>query len=554
MREKRVPALSVRLSCCVRDRRIPSSKGYLLLALHAHLPFVRHPEHEDFLEERWLFEAITETYIPLIEVFERLTGEKIPFRLTLSVTPTLAGMLSDPLLQGRYLRHLENLIELAAKEKERTRSDSRFQALSRHYYDHFVKARTLFVHHYGRNLLGAFRKFQEMGFLEIITSAATHGYLPLMRTAPASLRAQVRVGCEQYESVFGRPPKGIWLPECGFYPGDDQILKENKIQYFFIDSHGIFHGTPRPKYGVLRPVYCPSGVAAFGRDGESSKQVWSAEEGYPGDYWYREFYRDIGFDLDYDYIRPYIHPDGIRIHTGMKYYRITGKTDHKEPYEPERARAKVQEHAGNFMFNRERQVEYWHDRWGQRPVVVAPYDAELFGHWWYEGPQFLECLIRKIARESETLELITAPEYLEREPRNQTLSPSYSSWGWKGYSEVWLEGSNDWIYRHLHKASERMHELAEKYADRGACGPTPLLTRALNQMARELLLAESSDWAFMMKTGTTVSYAVGRTREHLLNCLKLYDTIKAGTVEESWLAELESKDCIFPGIDYHVYV
>ena len=361
-------------------------KGYILLALHAHLPFVRHPEYEDFLEERWLFEAITETYVPLIRIFDRLTQDKVPFQITMSVTPSLASMLGDSLLQERYLRYLGKLIELAGREIERTRSDPRFSPLARLYHDHFLSVREIYLHRYGANLLGAFRKFQDAGSLEIITSGATHGFLPLMRTVPASVRAQVRVACEYHESIFGQRPRGIWLPECGFYPGDDKILKENGLQYFFIDGHGILHGSPRPKYGVFAPVYCPSGVAAFGRDLESSKQVWSAQEGYPGDYWYREFYRDIGFDLDDNYIRPYVQPDGARVNTGIKYYRITGKTDHKEPYEPSRARDKAEEHAGNFMFNRERQIEYLFSRLGKKPLIVAPYDAELFGHWWFEGP------------------------------------------------------------------------------------------------------------------------------------------------------------------------
>ncbi len=523
-------------------------KGSLLFAFHAHLPFVRHPEYEDFLEERWLFEAITETYVPLIDLFDQLNQEKTPFQITMSITPPLATMLADPLLQDRYRRHLHKLIELIEKELVRTKNDPRFHAVACHYHGRLERAREIYCSRYGSNLLGAFKKFQDQGFLEIITCGATHGFLPLMRPAPASIRAQVKIACEHYESIFGRRPRGIWLPECGYYPGDDQILKECGLQYFFIDSHGITHGKPRPKYGVFAPVYTPSGVAAFGRDLESSKQVWSAQEGYPGDFWYREFYRDIGYDLDFDYIRPYIHPDGIRINTGIKYYRITGKANHKEPYEPHRASAKAEEHAENFMFNRERQAEFLFNRLERKPVIVSPYDAELFGHWWYEGPEFLGHLIRKVAHDSEIVELTTAPRYLAENPLNQPIIPTYSSWGYKGYAEVWLDGSNDWIYRHLHHASQKMRELAQSH-------PTAegLVRRALNQMARELLLAESSDWAFIMKGGTAVDYAVKRTHAHLLAFLQLEEAVRRKAIDEAWLANLESKDCIFPQIDYRVY-
>jgi 1,4-alpha-glucan branching enzyme len=521
-------------------------KGYLCLVLHSHLPFVRHPEHGDFLEEDWLYEAITETYIPLIEVFERLLADNVDFRITLSLTPTLISMLSDSLLQERYLRHINQLIELAHKEVERTRWQPEFQSLATMYLNTFSRARDIFQK-YNRNLVTAFKNFQEAGKLEIITCAATHGYFPLMDICPESVRAQIKVAVSHYESVFGKKPQGFWLPECGYQPGHDEFLKEAGIKYFFSDSHGVLHGSPRPKYGVFAPVYCKSGVACFARDLESSKQVWSSIEGYPGDYHYREFYRDIAFDLDYEYIRPYVHPDGIRINTGIKYYRITGD-EHKEPYIPHLAREKAAEHAGNFMFNRQKQIEYLYDFIKKKPIIVSPYDAELFGHWWYEGPMWLDFLIRKIHFDQDAIRMITPFEYLLENPRNQVVTPSMSSWGWKGYSEMWLQGANDWIYRYLHTASWRMTELVKTFQNTDG-----LLKRALNQALRELLLAQSSDWAFIMGTGTHTAYAVKRTKEHLLRFTRLYEDIKSNSIDENWLADIEYKDNIFPGIDYKAH-
>ena len=517
------------------------------MVLHSHLPFVRHPEHENFLEEDWLFEAITETYIPLILMLEKLLNDGVDFRLTMSLTPTLISMLRDPLLQDRYLKHINKLIELGHKEVERTRWQPEFNHLANMYLGHFYASRNVFER-YGRDLVNAFKGFQDTGKLEIITCAATHGFLPLMQVTPASIRAQVKVAVSHYESVFGRKPIGIWFPECGYYPGYDAILKEAGIKYFFLDAHGILHGSPRPKYGVFAPVYCKSGVACFGRDLESSKQVWSSIEGYPGDYYYREFYRDIGFDLDYDYIRPYIHPDGIRINTGIKYYRITGDTDHKEPYLPDRAKDKAAEQAGNFMFNRQRQVEHLFEFLQQKPIIVSPYDAELFGHWWYEGVIWLDFLIRKIVFDQDTISLITASEYLAINPRNQVITPSTSSWGWKGYNEMWLQGANDWIYRHLHFASERMTELAKEFPNTNG-----MVRRALNQALRELLLAQSSDWAFIMGTGSHTNYALKRTKEHLLRFTRLYESVKSNSIDENWLSDIEYKDNVFPEIDYRVH-
>jgi 1,4-alpha-glucan branching enzyme len=523
-------------------------KGYLALVLHAHLPYIHHPEYVDFLEEDWFFEAVSETYIPLINVFDRLIEDGIDFRITFSLSPPLMSMFADQLLQERCLKHIERLIELSCKEVERTRWMPHFQRLALMYQQHFVNARYVFADKYGRNLNRAFKKFQEAGKLEVITSGATHGYLPLMEIYRPAVRAQIWTAVECYKYHFGSYPAGIWLPECAYQPGDETILKDFGLRYLFTDTHGILHASPRPKYGVFAPIYTKSGVAAFGRDVESSKAVWSAIEGYPGDFYYRDFYRDIGFDLEYEYIKPYIHSDGIRINTGIKYYRITGLTNHKEIYEPERARDKATEHAGNFMFNREKQIEYLYSILDRRPIIISPYDAELLGHWWFEGPDWLNFLIRKIYYDQKIVKLITPSDYLNIYPRNQVSTPSMSSWGYKGYHEVWLEGSNDWIYRHLHKAVERMIELANyfSYAD-------GLALRALNQAARELQLAQSSDWAFIMKTGTMVPYAVKRTKDHLNNFNKLYFDLKTGTIDEGFLADLENRNNIFPFMDYRVF-
>jgi 1,4-alpha-glucan branching enzyme len=524
------------------------NKGYLCLVLHSHLPFVRHPEHEDFLEEDWLYEAITETYIPLIWMYEKLLDDNIDFRITMSLTPTLISMLTDPLLQGRYMRHINSLVELAHKEIERTTWQGQFQRLAIMYLNHFCRSRDTFEK-YNRNLVSAFKRFQDAGKLEVITCGATHGYFPLMDVCRDSVKAQLKTAVSHYEKHFDRKPRGIWLPECGYYPGQDELFREAGLKYFFTDSHGVLHGTPRPKYGVFAPVYCKgTGVAAFGRDLESSKQVWSSIEGYPGDYNYREFYRDIGFDLEFDYIKPYIHPDGVRINTGIKYYRITGTSLQKEPYEPEWARETAAAHAGNFLFNRQKQVEYLYDMIQRKPIIVSPYDAELYGHWWYEGPQWLEFLIRKIACDQDTIRMITPSEFLAENPRNQVITPSMSSWGYKGYSEMWLQGANDWIYRHLHEASYRMSELVREFPHTDG-----IMRRALNQALRELLLAQSSDWAFILGTGTHTSYAVKRTKDHLLHFNRLYEDIKTNGIDEEWLGGVESRDNLFPDIDYHYH-
>ncbi|PUA40717.1 DUF1957 domain-containing protein [Paenibacillus elgii] len=539
-----------------RGQPKPDPKGYLALVLHAHLPYIRHYDRDDYMEERWFYEAMTETYLPFVDLFGRLAAEGIEFRLTFSMTPTLLALCTDPLMQERYAVHLAKLIRLADQEIVRLRSDERFEPLARMYAKRFRELSRLYES-CGRDIVSRFKHYQDLGMLEIVTCAATHGFLPLMRTEEA-IHAQILTAVRDYERHFGRPPRGIWLPECGFTPGVDRVLKSCGIDYFFADATAVAYATPRPNRELYAPLMTPYGVTAFPRDPESSQQVWSAENGYPGDHDYREYYRDIGWDLgwhdlaEWEHIRPYVLPTHERVNTGIKYYRITGKDGHREPYNPEWARSKAAEHAGNFLFNRQKQAEHWHHHLDRKPIIVSPYDAELFGHWWYEGPLWIEMLCRKLFYDPYELRMVTPSEYLREYPVADTGKVNESSWGRMASAEVWLQGNNDWIYRHLHEAELRMIRLATKHEhlEEGK----RLLKRALNQAARELMLAQSSDWAFIMDSQTVVDYACHRTKDHL-GCFRLLcEQIEAEVINESFVAELEAKDNCFPGIDYRDYV
>ncbi|MEW6585724.1 MAG: 1,4-alpha-glucan branching protein domain-containing protein [Nitrospirota bacterium] len=524
--------------------------GFLCIVLHAHLPYVRHPEHEFFLEENWLYEAITETYIPLLDVLERLIHDGIDFRITLSLSPTLVEMFQDHLLRRRYGRHIERLLALTEKELFRTKGDIHFKPVVAMYHQRFKRILHLYEDVYRKDIASAFRRVAATGKIELITTSATHAFLPNLSPYPGAVRAQIAVGAGQHAKTFGRP-QGIWLPECGYAPGIDSHLKETGLRFFFIERHGVLHSEPSPKYGAYLPVRCPSEVVAFGRDEESSRQVWSSIEGYPGDFRYRDFYRDIGFDLDIDYLKPYTHPDGIRTFTGLKYYRVTGKTDNKKPYVREKAVKRAETHAHHFYRRRKSQIQRLRDLFGIRPVITATYDAELFGHWWFEGPEWLEALCRLAQQKRNNFRMVSPSEYLNEES-GQTVPeiclPSMSSWGDKGYSEVWVNEANDYVYRHLLKAAERMLFLAERFPRSKG-----LMQRALNQAARELLLAQQSDWTFIMKNRTASGYAKKRLEEHIGRFTRLYESITSRTIPEQWLAEIEDKDRIFKDLDYRVF-
>ena len=522
-------------------------QGYFSLVLHAHLPFVRHPEHDKFLEENWFFEAVTECYVPLLQIMEGWRHDGMDTRLTLTLTPTLCSMLLDPLLRQRYLRHLDGLIDLADKEVHRTRWDQPLHELALMYERRFNEIRRTWTEA-GGDLVAAFRRFQDLGRLEIITSAATHALLPLLASHPPSARAQILVARDHYRACFGRDPRGIWLPECAYADGVENALQEAGLRWFITDTHGVLHATPRPRYGVFAPVFTPNGVAAFGRDLDSARQVWSRNEGYPGDARYRDFYRDIGFDLDLDYVRPHLPAADKRGFTGIKYYRITGSGPGKQVYERRAALQTAADHAQHFLDARVAQINRLAGILDRPPMVVSPYDAELFGHWWYEGPEFLDYFVRKAYYDQQVFSLITPAEYLEEFPLNQVAKPAASSWGEEGYWRVWLNETNEWIYPHLHVAQERMTLLARRFPR-----PDPLRRRALNQAARELLLAQASDWPFILRTGTSPDYARKRVQDHLLNFTALHDQLVAGSVNDPALAEMEARDNIFTQVNYRYW-
>ena len=542
------------------SNRSKNIKGYVSFILHAHLPYVHHPESEDYLEEQWFFEAASETYIPLLKRFQKLVDENIDFRFTMSLTPPLLNMMDNKLLQERYIKYLEQHIELAQKECERTAYDERINKLSHYYLDRYTEDLRFFKEECNCCLINQFRKFNDLGVLEIIGCGATHGYFPILILNEKTVKAQIQLGVQAYYKYFEKPLKGFWLPECGYVPESDKYLREFGIEYVLVETHGILYADPTPLYGTYAPIVSPDGVVAFGRDLESSRQVWSSINGYPGDFNYREFYRDIGFDAPYEYIKPYITYNGIRVSTGIKYYRITGKTEEKDVYNLDWAMDSINRNSGDFFDNRVRQINYLSKHTENPPIIVCPYDAELYGHWWYEGPDFLYTLAKKVYYDDCNFALTTPHEYLTKYPNIQQSTPCRSSWGANGYSYVWLNGSNDYIHRHLHVAGDRMCELALRFPN---LPQDSLKRRILNQCARELVLMQSSDWLFIITNGTMVDYAKKRVKDHVGRFTKLYymmmkrqSLIEEDKLDETnmlFLEDIENKDDIFPEIDYMIY-
>ena len=540
-----------------RRRDIPDEKGYWALVLHQHLPFVRHPEYSVSLEEQWFFEAVTSVYTQLLDMFWRLERDKIDFRVTLSLTPPLLSMMQDPLLKVRTARHIDECIKLAEREVKNA-GGKPWQAAAQQTLDRFWTARRVFDAYQG-DLTKGYRAFQDLGKIEVITCPATHMILPLFKHFPETVRAQIQIACRQYRRVFGRSPRGIWLAENAWTPGLDEFLAAEGIRWFVLNDLGVLEGDTRPFYGTAGPVVTPAGVAAFGIDTDTRAKIWSREGGYPGHPDYKEWYRDLGYDADWEYLPEYWQTADVRRNTAIKYYRITDKnvdSSQKAYYDPGKAYERVHEHAGQFVFERGAQANYFlGQHGGHRPCVVSAYDAELYGHWWEEGPAFLESVFRKLAYDQTEVRPVTPGEYLADQPTHQRMVPGAGSWGKGNYFQTWVEDRahqpNTWVYRHIFRLCGRMADAATRHKET----TDPLLKRALDQAARSLFLAGASDWGFLISTGQAIRYSEVQILTHIDRTKELLRQIEAGEIREEYLALLESVDTIFAyaDMDFRVF-
>ena len=566
-------------------------QGYLSFTLHAHLPYVvHHGTWPHGLE--WLLEAAAETYLPLLRVLGNLERDGIALNANINLSPVLLEQLAHPTFKVEFPAYLKRKI-LAALEDEnyfRMGGEQHFAETAVYWRDFFLQAHQDFEALDG-DIVKGFRHFNDAGLIEIITCAATHGYMPLLGT-DESVVAQVKTGVATHQRHLGRLPRGIWAPECGYRPagpwqtpvtpegsaapwpafsriGVEQALAESGIGFFFVDTHLIedsvlFNpyepniaggpvGAPvaievalaesnayyRPYY-VDGPFARAHPVSAFPRDPRTGVQVWSGDQGYPGDGDYLDFHKK-------------------RWPGGHRYWQVThAKADLalKTPYCPERAAARTRDHAEHFVTVVQEALKGSLSE-DNPPILTSPFDAELFGHWWYEGPLWLEHVARAFAREDSPISLITCGSYLEKHPSSGYLSLEEGSWGKSGTNEVWLNPDTSWTWTHIYPAEAKVREIASGnlWQDGG------LGERIAKQLCRELLLLESSDWQFLITTEAAADYATKRFNTHLdqfRSVSAAWDQFAAGGAlkpeTEARLKEIEERDNIFADIDPALWV
>jgi 1,4-alpha-glucan branching enzyme len=529
--------------------------GYLALVLHAHLPYVRHPEHPRFLEEHWLFEAITDSYLPLIDLLRPRAGLDREPTLTLSLSPTLVAMLGDPLLQARYRDYLDRRTRLCEAEIRRHRDAPHLRALAEGYLDDLRRLSAFYLEDLGGDLVRAFADLEAAGLVELMTTAATHGYLPLLRTSPTAVRAQLRIGQDSFRAAFGHRSRGLWLPECGYFEGLEAEVAAAGFDYFIVDTHGLLAARPPPPMGIRAPLAAGAGVACFGRDPDSAREIWSPTEGFPGHPDYREYHSAIGLVPDPGRLGDFLPPGVSAAPTGIKYHRVTGGTGPKGLYDPAAAAERAESDAAVFLARR--RVALSRSRpGGAPPVLVCPYDAELFGHWWHEGPGFLAAVLAGLTGRDE-LQATSLGAYLDHYGCAGAARLAPSSWGEHGYNAAWLTRDTGWIYPLLDAAAGELADLVGRHLAGQGPGSDPSRehqARILRQAGRSLLLAQASDWPFHIARGSAADYARTRLRDHLARLKVLMDAAAGAPLDPRRLEALEALDNPFPSLDLRRFV
>jgi 1,4-alpha-glucan branching enzyme len=535
----------------------------LVLALHSHLPYVLHhgrwPHGSD-----WLCEATLDSYLPLLEVLDRLHVEGVPTPLTIGLTPVLCSQLADPDFPPLLEQYLEQRLAAcdAAPAALAESGDRHLVPLVAYWRARLLGLRTLFRRHDG-DVVGGFRRHADAGRIELVSSAATHAFLPLLGR-DESIRLSLALGRVDHRRTFGREPEGLWLPECAYRPrgpwaplpdaprpgirrGIEEHVADAGYRYCFVDPHlagagAAFPGSdweaePPPSGSAMSPSpYRAIRISSAQRDGlvlallrdpVSSAQVWSRHGGYPGDEWYLEFHK-------------------IRWPGGLKFWRVSAPGSdlgEKHPYQPDRAVEQAGIHARHFVGLLDTLARTHPDQ-----VIAVPFDTELFGHWWHEGPEFLAQVFRAL-RGHAVLQSRTAGDHLRglaTPPRARRLAAG--SWGAHGDFSMWLNPGTAWTWRRLWQLEARFWDLAPRALTQDRLQPV------LDQAARQLLLAMSSDWQFIMTTGAVTDYAVTRFSEHCVQLDTLLDGLLPGapdnriTAALSRAGELRQVDRLFPEV------
>lgn len=569
---------------------MPENLGSFCLVLHSHLPWVLN--HGVWPHgTSWVNEAAAETYIPLLQELYKLIDDGYHPKMTLGLTPVLCEMLRHPSFIEDFIGYLDEKIAAAEHDQEdfteNKYKDGRIR-LSKWWQEYYERVKDDYTHRFNKDIVGAFKKLQDMDLLDIITCGATHGYSPLL-SKDSSIDAQFKTGVDNYKRHFGRAPTGAWLPECAYRPGYrwknpitgeefdrpgiEYFLAKNGLRYFFIDTALLLGGKSQGVYAARFPLLkelwkqfadqyeeiptsfeksqyeaylvstdpsTPTPVGFFTRDEKTGIVVWSGEHGYPGCAEYLDFHKK--------------HYPG-----GLRYWKVTeAKLDlgKKMLYWPDDIPGKLDENAGHYVNLIKDILRAYKGDFGKPGLIVAPYDCELLGHWWFEGNWWLARVLRWVEDDPE-INLTNTRIHLDQNPPNKVVSIIEGSWGQGSSHWVWLNEWTTWTWNLIYEVEDKTEKIMTKY------GRTKdeNLKKILKQLARESLLLQSSDWQFLITTWSARDYAENRVSLHYENFSRLYTMAEkygsGGLVDEGewhFLGTLEANDGLFPEIDLTPFI
>lgn len=505
----------------------PRGRARVLIVLHAHLPYVRIPGERFPLQELWLYQNMHECYLPLIRMLSSLVSDRLDFSITLSLSPTLLAMLADEYYREKFRYYLLSLRELYMKIQPAGNEKMRE---ARDYFERKTGDILGWYDSLGGDLIAGFRHLAESGKVRLITTAATHALLPAFRFSGELIHRQIDIGLGEFERYFGSRPRGFWLPEMGYYTGLDGILRDSGIMHTFLEAHSVYLGSEIPSRGNFFPPVSPAGVRIFPRELLLSNAIW-ATMGYPRDESYREFHYDYTYSVEG---RDLADAGVERIPFGLKLYRVTGGTRPKDYYRPDEARSVILAHADDFLARIRARAEEVLGVTGVPPVFTLPFDAELFGHWWHEGPDFLREIISRIAG-SDDIALVS-PESFQDDKDVEVIEPSESSWGRNATFETWLGSGTMGAYTGIALLHQRLNNIPGEEA-----------SRLTDQALKEILLAQSSDWTFLIATDSSSDYGRMRLEEHITAAERLISSSEKKVADEAFLSERESLYPLFTG-------
>lgn len=518
-------------------------KKTLLFIFHAHVPYIRHVKSNEPLEIAQFYEMLSYGLLPFLRMCNRLHADAVPFKCALVISPLLCEMLKSSTHKEQYRCYLERHIAFAEQELQQT-SDKHQQTLMRGCLDFLLQNREDFTVLYKTDILSKITFFAEKGAIELLATSATPCFFPFYQDMPEALAAQIEQGLNSFREDFATSPSGFWLPLMGYASGLDGIIKSYGLDYTVLETQSFLFANRSPVNGIFTAAMGESGLVFLGKDTGACSEVMQPDTGFYMNPNYLDTNKDVGFDLDAQKLSSLFDVEKGRRKTGFCYRKHSG-----EPYEPAVGAAQAETDAARFLENRYRVLTEAATLLDTEPLCsVSILPLQFLGKVWIEGMYWLESVYRKLAQMHD-MQCVVPSEYLKRMKRIQNITPFYASSLPSGYADELVNSSNDWMLPRIQKATERMIDLAGRFPDGQG-----LKKRTLNMAAKELLLAQSTDWPLMVDAQASAEYAIAQCAEHLDTFSNVYDSLGSGTLSADQLIAREKDYPLFQEMDYRFFI